>query len=272
MTSRLAAFALPLFVPGDRPERLIKAAAAGPDAIVVDLEDAVAAENKVAARAGLAGALAEANLEGLPVLLRVNAINVEWAADDLAAATKLPLAAIVLPKAETADDIRAASRASGLPVIGLVESARGLRNIFEIAEVADRIAFGSIDFAADLNIGHTREALLFARAQIVLASRCAGKPAPIDGVTTEIKDGAVIASDSRYAVEQGFGGKLLIHPAQVAPARQGFAPTQAEIDWAGRALEAVASGAAAIKVDGAMVDAPVIIQARQIYMRAGKDV
>jgi citrate lyase subunit beta / citryl-CoA lyase len=272
MTSRLAPFTLPLFVPGDRPKRLIKAAAAGPDAIIVDLEDSVAAENKAGAREGLSGALAEANLEGLPVLLRVNATDSEWAAGDLAAASKLPLAAIILPKAETAKDILAASRASGLPVIALVESARGLKNIFEIAEVADRVAFGSIDFAADLNIGHTREALLFARAQIVLASRCARKPAPIDGVTTEIKDGAVIASDSRYAMEQGFGGKLLIHPAQIAPARQGFIPTQAEINWAGRVLEAAASGAAAIKVDGAMVDAPVIIKARQIYLKAGKEV
>lgn len=271
MTSRLPAFTLPLFVPGDRPERLAKAAAAGPDAIIVDLEDAVAPENKVAAREGLAGALADANLGALPVLLRVNSIDVEWAEDDLATASKLPLAGIILPKAQTADDILAASEASGLPVIALVESAWGLRNIFEIAEVADRIAFGSIDFAADLNIGHTREALLFARNQIVLASRCSEKPAPIDGVTTDIKDAALIASDSRYAMALGFGGKLLIHPAQIAPAREGFMPTQSEIDWAGRVLEAAASGAAAIKVDGAMVDAPVIIKARQIYLRAGKE-
>ncbi|MXQ10760.1 HpcH/HpaI aldolase/citrate lyase family protein [Microvirga makkahensis] len=272
MKSRLAACTLPLFVPADRTERFPKAAAAGPDAIVIDLEDAVAAENKVAARDGLAGALAETDLGGLPILLRVNATHAEWAVDDLAAASRLPLDAIILPKAETAGDILAAGRASGLPVIALVETARGLRNIFEIAEAADRIAFGSIDFAADLNIGHTREALLFARAQIVLASRCAGKPAPIDGVTTEIRNEAIIVSDSRYAVEQGFGGKLLIHPAQIAPARHGFAPTEAEIDWAGRVLEAAASGLAAIKIDEAMVDAPVIIKARQIFQRAGKDV
>ncbi len=272
MTSRLTAFALALFVPGDRPERFTKAAAAGPDAIVVDLEDAAAAENKAAAGEGLARALAEAVMGGLPVVLRVNATNAEWAAEDLAAASKLPSEAIVLPKAETAEDILTAGRASGLPVIALLESAQGLRNIFEIAEAADHVTLGSIDFAADMNIGHTREALLFARAQIVLASRCAGMPAPIDDVTTEIKDQAIIASDSRYAVEQGFGGKLLTHPAQIAPACQVFAPTQAKIDWAGRVLEAAASGAAAIKVDEAMIDAPVIIKARQIYLRAGKEV
>lgn len=252
--------ALPLFVPADRPERFAKAAAAGADAVIVDLEDAVAPDRKEAARA----ALPEAFPQG-PAMLRINALGTRWAEGDLALAASLPLTAVMLPKAETAQDIAAARRA-GVPVIALVETAIGLHNIDEIASAADRLAFGSIDFAADLGLAHTHQALLFARAQIVLAARCAGKPAPLDGVTTAIRDDAAIIADCRHATDMGFCGKLLIHPAQISPARQGLRPSEADILWAERVLNAADGGASSI--DGAMVDAPVIQRARQIWHRA----
>ncbi|MFN4171162.1 MAG: HpcH/HpaI aldolase/citrate lyase family protein [Pseudorhodobacter sp.] len=266
MTHDLATITLPLFVPGDRPDRFAKAAAAGPDAVIVDLEDAVPAPAKEAARAGIGAALAQAAIT-LPVLLRINAADSAWHAADLRAARDLPLAAIVLPKAETAADLVRVADATGRPVIALVETARGLAGVEALAPAAARIAFGSIDYAADLAIGHTRQSLLQARSRLTLASRLAGLPAPLDGVTTAIHDADTIVSDCAHAVEMGFGGKLLIHPAQIAPARQGFAPSQAEIDWAGRVLAAVAGGDAALAVDGAMVDAPVIARARQILAR-----
>lgn len=263
MTADLSRLVLPLFVPSDRPERFAKAAAAGADAVIVDLEDAVAPGAKAAARDGLAAGLA--GLAGTPVLLRINAAGTDWHAADLAAARALPLAAIVLPKAETPDQIRTAA-ATGLPVIALIESARGIANAPAIAEVAARLAFGSIDYAADLGIGHTRLALAQARAALVLASRLAGIAAPIDGVTTATRDGDLVAEDCRHAVEMGFSGKLLIHPAQITPARSGFAPTGPETDWARRVI-AAAAGGAAVALDGAMIDAPVVARAQAILAR-----
>lgn len=267
MGGEIVAGTLPLFVPGDRPERLAKAMAAGPDAVIVDLEDAVAPEAKATARAGLAAALA-ALPAGLPVLLRINAAGTGWHDDDLAAAAVLPLAGLILPKAETAGDLRRAGDRSGRPVIALIESALGLHRAAELAAASARIAFGSIDFAADLAMSHTRTALQAARAALVLAARLAGQPAPLDGVTTAIHDAARLEDDCRHAVELGFGGKLLIHPAQIAPARRGFAPSADEALWARRILSAAAGGGgAALRVDGAMVDAPVIRRAEQILAR-----
>lgn len=257
---------LPLFVPADRPERLAKAVAAGPDAVIVDLEDAVAPDARDAARAGLAGAFA-ALATGMPLLLRVNARGTAWHAHDLAAAAALPLAGVVLPKAESGNDVLRVAGETGLPVVALIETARGVAALDEIAAAAARLAFGSIDYAADLAIGHTRTALADARARLTLASRLAGLPAPIDGVTASVHDTDLLAADCAHAREMGFAGKLLIHPAQIAPARAAFRPSDGEIDWARRVLEA-APEKGAFMLDGAMVDAPVLARARQILARA----
>ncbi len=269
MALSVATIDLPLFVPATRPDRFSKAAAAAPDALLVDLEDAVAPEAKAAAREALAQGLAEADLRGLPVLLRINAAGTPWHEEDLACAARLPLEAVLLAKAEDPADLRRAAEILGRPALALVESGLGMARIREIAQASARLAFGSIDYAADLSMGHTRLALLQARAEMVLASRLAGIPAPLDGVTTAVQDAALIKEDCAHAVDMGFGGKLLIHPAQIAPAREGFLPEQNEIDWAARVLEAVAvSGGGAIRVEGAMVDAPVILRARRILSRA----
>lgn len=260
---------LPLFVPGDRPERFAKAVAAGADAVIIDLEDAVAPTAKEAARAGLAEALAPL-LRPARILVRVNAGGTPWHAADLAACAGIAgLAGIVLPKAETAGDCVRVTDATGLPVIALIESARGLANAGEVTGASTRLAFGSIDFAADLGMAHEREVLRPARFALAMAARLAGQAGPIDGVTTALRDEEAIIGDCRHAVDMGFAGKLIIHPAQIAPARRGFAPSEAECEWAQRVLAAVEGGAAAVAVDGAMVDAPVIARARQILARAG---
>lgn len=262
----LANVTLPLFVPGNRTDRFAKAAAAGPDAVIVDLEDAVAPADKVPARAGLLQGLALVPGH-MPVLLRINATGTPWHEADLDAARALRLSAVILPKAESADDLRRVADRCGHPVIALVETALGLHRAVEMAGASARLAFGSIDFAADMAISHTRQALLGARTALVMAARLAGQPAPIDGVTTAIREADLIADDCAHAVELGFSGKLLIHPAQIAPARQGFRPTEAELDWATKILGA-ATGGAATSVDGIMVDAPVIRRAEQIVARA----
>lgn len=253
-----------LFVPADRPERFSKAAAAGADAVIIDLEDAVAPGNKVSARDALKAALGRL-VSPVPIFIRINAVGTSWHEDDVAAVSQLAVAGVVLPKAESAADLGSVRMRlpEGMVVIAIVESARGLAAADEIAANADRIAFGSVDFAADLGCAHIRDSLLMARSRLVLAARLADKPAPIDGVTLSIKEEAEIEADARYAVSLGLGGKLLIHPAQIAPARNGMAPSQSDLDWATRILTSAADGAARA-VDGAMVDAPVLARAQQI--------
>jgi citrate lyase subunit beta / citryl-CoA lyase len=137
----------------------------------------------------------------------------------------------------------------------------------EIAAAGARLIFGSIDFAADIGCAHSREALLFARFAVVLASRLAGAPAPIDGVTTAFNDSGLVRDDAAYAASLGFGGKLLIHPAQIKPAAAGLLPGQAETAWTSRVL-AVAGNGGAAALDGMMIDRPVRMRAEQILSRA----
>ncbi|CCE97008.1 Uncharacterized conserved protein [Sinorhizobium fredii HH103] len=255
-------FTVPLFVPGNRPERFEKAAASGADAIIIDLEDAVAPDAKEAARVAL-----RADFTDLPVLVRINGEGTPWHEDDLAAVSRLPVAAVIVPKAELGGGLAALAAASAVPIIALVETARGLSEARQIAALpgVSRLAFGSVDFCADLGCAHTREALLAARSELVLASRLPGLVAPLDGVTTSIDAGEQIEADARYALELGFGGKLAIHPRQIEAIRAGFRPQASEIEWAKKVL---ASGDGAAAVDGAMVDEPVRIRARAILARA----
>ena len=268
MSATIDRINLPLFVPADRPDRFAKAAAAGPDAVIVDLEDAVAAAARHAARANLAEALKGVDA---PIVLRVNAAGTAWFDADLATAATLPLAAVMLAKAETADACAHVVRTAGVPVIALVETARGIASVAEVAGASARMAFGSIDYAADLGMGHTRDSLMAARSALVLAARLAGQPAPLDGVTTATRNEALIETDCRHAVEMGLGGKLIIHPAQLAPARHSFAPSEDEVAWARRVIAAAqkANGGVVVQLDGTMIDAPVITRARQILVRSG---
>ncbi|GGF55783.1 citryl-CoA lyase [Azorhizobium oxalatiphilum] len=256
-----------LFVPGNRPERFGKALAAGADAVIIDLEDAVAATEKAAARAAIS---ANWPREGR-LLMRINGRATPFFADDLALARELRPAGIMLPKTEHAECISAVHAAvPGVPVIALIETALGLANARAIAATHGvvRLAFGSIDFCADLGIAHTREALLMARSELMLASRLAGRAGPLDGVTTSISDAVAAQEDAAYAASLGFTGKLCIHPNQITPVIRGFAPGADEIAWARRILEAMDAGAGALQVDGMMVDAPVRIRAEGILKRA----
>ena len=263
MTSTCAACIVPLFVPADRPDRFSKAANAGADAVIVDLEDAVPPQLKVASRDGLT----RDALPNAPTILRVNAASSPWFTDDLAAVRRLGISCVLLPKFE---DARALARiraiAGDVEIIALIETARGLANARSIAASGvARLAFGSIDLSADLGCAHGRDTLLPARFEIVLASKLAGLPPPLDGITEVIDKPEQTEADARYASDLGFGGKFCIHPKQIAPARAGFRPSADEIAWASAVMGAPDHGAA--KVDGAMVDAPVRARARQILAR-----
>ncbi|WP_135074973.1 CoA ester lyase [Terasakiella sp. SH-1] len=257
-------FVAPLFVPASRPEIFDKAATSGADAIILDLEDAVADEAKEEARKSLSS-----DFTSLPVLVRVNSISSPWHEEDIKAVSKLSLSAIVVPKAELSPEFEqlCSSLAEvSLPVIALVETAKGLADTRQLSalENVKRLIFGSIDFCADLGCAHTRETLLFARNELVLASRLNNILKPVDGVTTSLQDVQGITDDARYSCDLGFGGKLCIHPKHVSPTLNGFKPSEAEIEWANRVLEA---GEGAVTVDGAMVDKPVRIRARNILKR-----
>lgn len=262
MSARLH-FTVALFVPANRPERFEKAARAGADAVIFDLEDAVAADAKDAARAALSSGFTSA-----PVVVRVNGLGTPWHVADMAALADGGFAAVMVPKAEATTAFAALCETAPIPVIALVETARGLADARQLARTTNvaRLAFGSIDYCADLGCAHTRDALLAARSELVLASRLAGLAPPVDGVTTAIDDVHAIPGDARYARDLGFGGKLAIHPRQIAAIRDGFAPDDAEVAWAHKVL---ASGDGAAAVDGAMVDEPVRIRARAILGRLG---
>lgn len=259
-----------LFVPGHRPERFDKALAAGADRVIVDLEDAVAPADKAAARMALAQWLASTPAR---VAIRLNAADSPWFADDLALVDAPAVSTVVLPKAEDPQVLaQLAARRPGLALVPLVESAAGFAALRSLAAVpgVERLAFGHLDFQVDLGMRDAAEdELLPFRAEIVLASRLARIAPPLDGVTAAIDDAVRLADDVARARRLGFGGKLCIHPKQVAGVRAGFAPGEAEIAWAHRVLSAAQqAGGAAIAVDGKMVDRPVMLRAEAILRDA----
>ncbi|MGV9826748.1 MULTISPECIES: HpcH/HpaI aldolase/citrate lyase family protein [unclassified Gordonia (in: high G+C Gram-positive bacteria)] len=256
-----------LFVPGNRPERFAKAEAAGADVVVIDLEDAVAPTDKVSTRDHVAGWLAA----GHSAVIRVNAATTEWHRDDVALAARFGAATLVA-KAESAESLADIAAATAAPVIPLVETAVGLTRCADLAQVSGvaRIAFGAIDFAAELRVDpDDREALLFARSSLVVASAAARIGSPVDGVTTALRDPGRLTDDVRYAARIGLQGKLCIHPAQVEVVHECLAPSSEEVAWAERIVDAVArSDGSAIAVDGQMVDPPVVARAERILAAA----
>jgi citrate lyase subunit beta/citryl-CoA lyase len=256
-----------LFVPGDRPERFDKAAASGAHEIILDLEDAVAP----AAKAGARDAVARWLDGGRQAQVRVNGWQTPWFDDDLALLRTLPSATPMLPKADAESLAAAAAALPQRHVVALLETARGWRDLRAVAALPGvaRIAFGSIDFEAETGIADDGDALTAVRTQIVLESRAAGLAAPIDGVSLAFDDEDALRGQALRARRFGFGGKLCIHPRQVAPVNDAWRPSAEELAWAGRVLAAFqASGGGVTTVDGKMVDKPVVERARQILSEA----
>jgi citrate lyase subunit beta / citryl-CoA lyase len=244
-----------LFVPGHRPDRFDKAAAAGADAVILDLEDAVAEADKDSAREQVARWLGR----GGAGLVRINPPGTPFfAADlDLVRAAGCP---VMLPKAEDPEVVAGL----GLPVFPLIETAAGVERASAVCAAPDvvRAAFGSVDLATQLGVRHDDElALGYARSRLVLAAASAGIAPPLDGVTTDLEDLSVLEADLHHARRLGFGGKLCIHPKQISAVRQGFGPSEEELRWARRVLE---SSEAVSAVDGQLVDRPVRERAQRI--------
>lgn len=272
-----------LYVPGDRPERFAKAAASGADAVVLDLEDGVAPASKEAARREVA----RHDRPGGPQWwVRVDAHDLERS---IAAAARPGTRGVFVPGAEPAllaEVHGLLSRAEGtaglrdgeLEVIGLVETARGLQEVAEVARAprVTRLGLGEADLAAALGItpGPDREELWPARFAVVLASAAAGLAAPVGPVETRLGDDELLRVSTSRLLRQGFAGRTAIHPAQVEVVHATLAPSAEEVE-AAREIVTVFEGAdaagagAAVTSRGQLVDLAVVRSARTVLARAG---
>lgn len=252
-----------LFVPGDRPERFDKALQSGADAIALDLEDAVLPEAKAQARLAIAGWTGTRSPQ---VIVRINSEDTPWFEDDLEMVRASGYSEIMLPKASDPEVVRRIAKHLGpsagiYPIIETVQGAVRMREVAAVKGVR-RLLFGTVDFSRDSGIQH-EDGWLPIRVKMVLASRLAGLASPIDGTLLGWNDPQALRAQAVRSRSLGFGGRLCIHPAQVAPIREGMQPSADELAWARRVIDAVDRAThGAIVVDGKLVDKPVVDLAR----------
>jgi citrate lyase subunit beta / citryl-CoA lyase len=266
-----------LFVPGSRPERFVKALDSGADAVILDLEDAVPEDEKEHARSAIRAAWPQFTAEQKKrLVLRSNSPGTKFYAADLILAQELNIACLLIPKSESQDQINGAAEIlPNTAIVPMIETAIGLDQLKELANSNQvlRLALGNIDLQADLGMvcDLQETELQIARYQIVLASRLAQIAPPIDGVTPSTDDIDRIHTDALRAKRMGFGAKLCIHPKQVTPVKTAFMPSEEEVFWAQRVIEAdQTSQGRAIKLDGRMIDRPVVLLAQRTLAIAGK--
>jgi len=266
-----------LFVPGTRPERFAKALDSGAGGVIIDLEDAVAAEDKDTARNAIRAAWPSFTTEQKKrLVIRSNSPGSKFYSADLILAQELDVACLLIPKSESLDEMNGAALVlPNTALIPMIETAIGLDHLREIANSNQviRLALGNLDLQADLGMvcDPQETELQTARYQIVLASRVAQIAPPIDGVTPSTDDVVRIQDDAERAKRMGFGGKLCIHPKQVGIVKAAFMPSEEEVVWAKRVIEAdKASKGGAVKLDGRMIDRPVVLLAQRTIAVAGK--
>jgi citrate lyase beta subunit len=257
-----------LFVPGSRLDRIQKALDSGADAVIVDLEDAVAEAVKTATRTGVDRFLTDH--PQVRVLIRVNAPGSAHFANDLEMCRHQPgVSGIMVPKA---DDARTLVQVAdcGKPVWPLVETAKGVLEIPQLVtcpKVA-RMSFGALDLCAELGIKPQSEGaekvLDHCRLQLVLNSSAAGLAPPVESVYPDINNADALEQAARHARQMGLTGMLCIHPGQLEPVHRAFEPDAEEVEWARRVVDKVTRSEAAFTLDGQMIDAPVIARARKI--------
>jgi citrate lyase subunit beta/citryl-CoA lyase len=278
-----------LYVPATRPELFEKALASAADAVILDLEDAVAADRKDDARAALAPLLAGTQ-PPKPVYVRVNALGTRHAHADVEAAAALPVAGVRLPKTEGSEQVRTvagwladAERAPGAPARErplelwcLIESALGLERALEIASAHPAVAgvgLGEADLRASLRVGPGESGLAYARGRLVSAARAAGLPSPMQSVWTDVRDLDGLRASCATGRALGFFGRNCIHPGQVGIVNEEFTPTEEDAVRAKEIVEALAgaeeTGAGAVALpDGRFVDLAVVEQARAVLALA----
>ncbi len=276
-----------LFVPGAEPRKLEKAASAGADVLILDLEDAVSIDAKERARENVARFLGDGDVGGAEPVVRVNPPGTSWFDEDVRASVEAGAAALMVPKAESAEGMRAVAalvdryespeRSASTGLIPLIETAAGLLAAAEIGGCSDRVGamcFGHVDFSRDMQLPGADapiEMLLHARSSFAVAARAA-RVDPIDTVFVDVRDEAGFRADAALGRRLGFVGKLCIHPGQVPLANEVHTPAPSEVDFARRVLEAdqqaKVDGRGVFTVDGKMIDAPILEAQRALLARA----
>lgn len=284
----LAAVRSFLFTPANHPRRVEKVFQVGADAVILDLEDAVAVAEKVKAREDVVAAFTKANGECLHYV-RINSVDTVFWQEDISATVGPWLDGIVLPKVESGATllqveavIAEAERAAGLAVgsldlLPIIETARGVESAAEIATAGSRIrrfAFGGGDYTLDLDYEWSadEEVLSYARARLSHAARLGDLLPPIDTVVLQIKDDPRFEASARRGRKFGFGGKLCIHPNQVPLTHRVFTPSPEEVAHAEAVVAAFeaaeASGSASIQLDGYFIDYPIVYKSQRILALA----
>jgi citrate lyase subunit beta/citryl-CoA lyase len=271
-----------LFMPASNGRAMAKARGLGCDAVILDLEDAVAPEMKTAARDA---ALAEAatGFGGRACAVRINGFDTPWGRDDAAALARAPgVAAVVVPKVGSADDlaaVRATLGADGPPIWAMIETCGAVLRLAEIVAAAATtgtqvLIAGTNDLAKEMRCrpGATREPLVPALVQMVIAGRSAGLVV-LDGVCNAIGDADLLTTECAQGAMLGFDGKTLIHPGQIDAANQAFGPSAEELAWAQAVVAAFAApeavGVGAIRLDGAMVERLHLAEAERVLGLGG---
>ena len=266
-----------LFVPATRIDRIDKAFASGADAVIVDLEDAVAKQDKAEARDALKNYYDDQNEKQTyePIWLRINQAGSEEFFKDIVLCQKMPnLAGVLLAKAEKAEDINSVHQVTSLPVIALIESAIGLYQIDSMAKVVGLAAFsyGFLDLCNDLQVQvGTPSAEIVAnqiRYQLILTSKVHQLSPPIDTIYPDFNDEVGLGDRVQLWSQMGMAGMLCIHPKQVEIVQKVLQPTDKELSFARRVVEEYErNGQAVFTIDGEMVDAPVIERSCQLLAK-----
>lgn len=272
-----------LFLPGNNPNMIINAGCLGADAVIFDLEDAVAPAEKDAARILVRNTMRYTDLSGCEVIVRINSVDTDYWKYDLDAILPEKPNVILLPKASTPRDVleadaymtelesRLGLESRTVTLMPLIETALGVENAFAIASSTKRVCalfLGAEDLTADLRCKRTKEGreIEYARQRLVVAARAAGVDV-YDTPFTDVNDDEGIVTDATLAKTLGFTGKASISPRHVEVINQVFSPTMAEIDYAYEVMDAIAlakkQGKGAISLYGKMIDAPIVARAEQ---------
>ena len=268
-----------LFVPGSIQKRIDKAASIAADAIVFDLEDAVAPAEKERARELVVAALSSSAFASKQLIVRVNGLSTPWFAEDIEAVLATGRGAIMLPKCESASDVKEAKsffKNTALPLFVIIETAKGVLAASDISKAlttTDSVCFGHVDFAADmaLNEANANTGIIYhARCQVALAARAFGAT-PVDNVCLDVKDDEAIRNDTLNGLNLGYAGKLCIHPHQVAIVNDVYTPTEQQVEKANAILaawdDAQRQGQGVFTFQNKMIDLPVIRAQQSILMR-----
>ncbi len=258
-----------LYMPGSNARALEKGRTLAADALILDLEDAVAPDAKAEARRQVVEALKQGGYGGRELIVRVNGLDTEWGADDIAAVANAPADAILIPKVENREmiaEVEAALDEAGAPegmtIWCMIETPRGVLHVEQVAAASPRVAalvMGTSDLAKDLHCLHTPQRLPFLTSLglCVLAARAYGL-AILDGVHLDLADDEGFAASCVQGRELGFDGKTLIHPKTIDKANEVFAPSKEEIEWSRRIIaaheEATREGKGVVLVDGRLIE------------------